>query len=134
MAASWGGSADALYTITPSKLVRLSGGLASQSAKVSSLAFMTEWVAFDYYQDLPWGFTAGIEPAFAWTQYNEAQSAFGVTRHDELWAARLDVLNRRFEYGGFAPRLSFIYANQSSTIALYRYSRFQVQLGLTRQF
>jgi hypothetical protein len=46
----------------------------------------------------------------------------------------LDILNRRIEYGGFAPRLSFIYAKQTSTIALYRYSRFQVQVGLTRQF
>jgi hypothetical protein len=130
----WGGSADALYTVTPSSLVRLSGGIATQSAKVSSLAFSTEWFAFDYYQDLPLGFTAGIEPAFSWTQYNGPLAAFGATRRDVLWAARLDVLNRRFEYGGFAPRLSFIYTNASSTIALYRYSRFQVQLGLTRQF
>jgi hypothetical protein len=101
---------------------------------VSSLESTTEWVAFDYYQDLGWGFSAGIEPAFSWTQYNAPVAAFGVTRHDNLYAVRLDVLNRRIEYRGFAPRLSFIYANQSSTIALYRYSRFQMQVGLTRQF
>jgi tetratricopeptide (TPR) repeat protein len=130
----FGGSADVLYTISPSSLVRLSGGIATLTAKVSSLADTTGWIAFDYYQDLALGFTAGIEPAFSWTQYNAPLSAFGVAREDKLWAVRLDVLNRRIEYRGFAPRLSLIYAEQSSTIALYRYSRMQVQVGLTRQF
>ena len=130
----FGGSADVTYIITPSSLTRLSGGYAVQTAKVSSLASTTGWAAFDFYQDLPLGFTAGIEPAFAWTNYNEPLAAFGTTREDRTWAARLDVLNRRIEYGGFAPRLSFIYAKQTSTIELFRYSRFQVQVGFTRQF
>ena len=130
----FGGNADAAYIITPSSLVRLSGGIATQTAKVSSLASTTKWIAFDYYQDLPLGFSAGIEPAFSWTDYHAPLEAFGTTREDWLWAARLDVLNRRIEYRGFAPRLSLIYAEPSSTIALYRYSRMQVQVGLTRQF
>jgi tetratricopeptide (TPR) repeat protein len=130
----FGANADVAYIITPSSLVRLSGGIATLTAKVSALASTTEWLAFDYYQDLPLGFSAGVEPAFSWTHYHAPLGAFGVTRDDHLWAIRLDVLNRRIEYRGFAPRLSFIYANQSSTIALYRYSRFQVQVGLTRQF
>lgn len=128
------GNLEATYTISPSSFVRVSGGEASQSAKVSALADTTRWVTLDYYQDLPWGFSANIEPAFAWTRYNAPLAAFGVTRADNIWAARFDVLNRRIEYGGFAPRLSFIYTRQSSTIALYRYSRMQVQIGLTRQF
>jgi tetratricopeptide (TPR) repeat protein len=130
----FGVNADAAYIINPSSLVRLSGGVATLTAKVSSLASTTEWLAFDYYQDLPLGFSAGVEPAFSWTRYHAPLGAFGVTREDHLWAMRLDVLNRRVQYRGFAPRLSFVYAKQSSTIALYRYSRFQVQLGLTRQF
>lgn len=47
---------------------------------------------------------------------------------------RVDLLNRRIEYAGFAPRLSLIYLNQASSISLYRYNRNQIQLGLTRQF
>ena len=125
---------DATYTITPSSLVRLVGGIGFQDAKLRALANTTRWIAFDYYQDLPWGFSANIEPAFSWTRYDAPIPAFGVTRDDHLWAARLDLLNRRIEYGGFAPRLSFIYTSQSSTISLYRYSRMQVQVGLTRQF
>jgi tetratricopeptide (TPR) repeat protein len=128
------GNVEATYTISPSSLVRVSGGIAVQAAKVSALADTTYWIALDYYQDLPWGFSANIEPAFSWTRYNAPLLAFGVARDDHIWAARLDLLNRRIEYRGFAPRLSFIYANQISTISLYRYSRTQVQIGLTRQF
>jgi tetratricopeptide (TPR) repeat protein len=128
------GNLDATYTISPSSLVRVLGGVGFQSAELRALANTTRWIALDFYQDLPWGFSANIEPAFSWTRYDEALPAFGVTRDDHLWAARLDILNRRIEYRGFAPRLSFIYTSQSSTISLYRYSRMQVQVGLTRQF
>ncbi|HYK79198.1 MAG TPA: surface lipoprotein assembly modifier [Micropepsaceae bacterium] len=128
------GNVDATYTISPSSLVRLAGGIGVQGAKLRALANTTRWIALDFYQDLPWGFSANIEPAFSWTRYDAPLAAFGVTRDDHLWAARLDLLNRRIEYRGFAPRLSFIYTNQSSTISLYRYSRMQLQVGLTRQF
>jgi predicted negative regulator of RcsB-dependent stress response len=128
------GNLDATYTISPSSLVRLAGGIALQTAKLRALANTTRWIALDFYQDLPWGFSANIEPAFSWTRYDAPLAAFGVTHEDHLWAARLDLLNRRIEYRGFAPRLSFIYTNQSSTISLYRYSRMQLQIGLTRQF
>jgi hypothetical protein len=128
------GNFEASYTITPSSVVRLIGGTGVQTAKLRALADTTQWIALDYYQDLPWGFSANIEPAFSWTRYNAPLVAFGVTRADHIWAARLDILNRRIQYRGFAPRLSLIYANQSSTISLYRYSRTQIQIGLTRQF
>src|SRR6266446_1311733 len=124
------GNFEASYTITPSSVVRLVGGIGVQTAKLPALADTTQWIALDYYQDLPWGFSANIEPAFSWTRYDAALPAFGVTRDDHLWAARLDLLNRRIEYRGFAPRLSFIYTSQTSTISLYRYSRMQVQVGL----
>jgi hypothetical protein len=47
---------------------------------------------------------------------------------------RLDLLNRRIEYRGFAPRLSLIYATDQSSISLYRFSRFQMQLALHGNF
>jgi tetratricopeptide (TPR) repeat protein len=128
------GNFEASYTVSPSSAVRLVGGTGVQTARLRALANTTQWIALDYYQDLPWGFSANIEPAFSWTRYNAPLLAFGVTRADHIWAAQLDILNRRIQYRGFAPRLSLIYANQSSTISLYRYSRTQIQIGLTRQF
>jgi hypothetical protein len=122
------------YTITPSSVIRFTGGIGEQHAKVPALANTSHWIAVNYYRDLPWGFSAGLEPAFYWSNYNAPLAAFGVTRQDKTWAIRLDLLNRRLEFRGFTPRLSFIYVNQSSNVDLYRYSRSQVQIGLTRQF
>jgi tetratricopeptide (TPR) repeat protein len=122
------------YTITPSSVVRFTAGIGEQRAELKALANTSHWLAVNYYRDLPLGFSAGLEPAILWTTYNAPLAAFGVTRSDSTWAIRLDLLNRRLEYRGFAPRLSFIYVNQSSNIELYRYSRSQIQLGLTRQF
>jgi tetratricopeptide (TPR) repeat protein len=122
------------YTNSPSSTVRLSGGIASQEAKLAAFADNTYWLALDYYRDLPWGFSGNFQPAYSWTHYDAALAAFGVIRADRTLALRFDVLNRRIEYGGFAPRLSYIYVSQQSSIALYRFSRNQVQLGITRQF
>ena len=122
------------YTVTPSSVVRFTAGIGEQHAEVGALANTTHWIAVNYYRDLPFGFSAGLEPAFLWTNYNAPLTAFGVTRDDTTWAIRLDLLNRRLEFRGFAPRLSFIYVNQTSNVELYRYSRSQIQLGLTRQF
>jgi tetratricopeptide (TPR) repeat protein len=122
------------YTMSPSRIVRLSGGVATQQARLSVYANTTYWVALDYYQDLPFGFSTNIEPAFSTIGYSTPIAAFGTMRSDQSWAVRLDLLNRRIEFRGFAPRVSYIHAHQDSSIALYRYTRDQVQFGVTRQF
>jgi outer membrane protein len=122
------------YTITPSSVARFTAGAGEQSAEISALANTSRWIAINYYRDLPFGFSAALEPAVLWTTFNAPLQAFGVTRSDTTWAIRLDLLNRRLEFRGFAPRLSFIYVNQTSNIELFRFSRSQLQLGLTRQF
>jgi hypothetical protein len=83
---------------------------------------------------LQFGFSANLEPAYSIVAYHAPLAVFGTTRTDHAWAIRLDLLNRRLEYRGFAPRISFIHVQLESTIALYRFSRDQVQFGVTRQF
>jgi hypothetical protein len=122
------------FTITPSSVVRFIAGAGEQRSEVRALANTTRWMAVNYYRDLPFGFSAGIEPALLWTEFKAPLAAFGTKRSDTTWAIKLDLLNRRLEYRGFAPRLSFIYVDQTSNIDLYRYSRGQILLGLTRQF
>jgi tetratricopeptide (TPR) repeat protein len=130
----YSGNLQATYTISPASSVRLTLGVASQRAKSPGFANNVYWVALDYYRDMPFGFSANVEPAYSWTNYDAAIAAFGATRHDRTVALRLDLLNRRIEYAGFAPRLSYIYITQQSSIALYRFSRNQIQFGVTRQF
>ena len=128
------GTIAAGYTISPSSTIQLTLGAAAQMARSPSFADTSVWVALDYYRDLPFGFSTNLEPAFYWSGYDAPLAAFGTTRNDKTWAFRLDLLNRRIEYRGFAPRLSLIYVSEQSTIALYRFGRFQAQIGITRQF
>jgi outer membrane protein len=128
------GTIAAGYTISPSSTIQLTLGGAAQMAKSPSFADTSFWVALDYYRDLPFGFSTNLEPAFYWSGYDAPLAAFGTTRIDKSWAFRIDLLNRRLEYRGFAPRLSLIYVSDQSTIGLYRFSRLQAQIGITRQF
>lgn len=122
------------YTLSPSSILRLTAGVASQRAKLPAYANRMFWLALDYYRDLPWGFSGDIQPAYSWTNYDAALTAFGSVRRDAVLALRIGVLNRRIEYGGFAPSLSYIFLYQQSSIPLYRYSRNEIQFGITRQF
>jgi hypothetical protein len=67
------------YTISPSSLSRITVGTASQRANQAAFANNTYWLALDYYRDLPFGFSANLEPAFSWTRYDAPLAAFGVT-------------------------------------------------------
>jgi outer membrane protein len=122
------------YTISPSSTIQLTVGAAAQMANAPSFADTSFLIALDYYRDLPFGFSANLEPAFSWSGYDAPLPAFATTRMDKSWAFRIDLLNRRLEYRGFAPRLSLIYATEQSSISLYRSSRMQAQIGITRQF
>ena len=128
------GTIAASYTISPSSTIQLTLGSAAQMAKSPAFADTSFWIALDYYRDLPFGFSTNIEPAFYWSGYDAPLPAFGTTRTDKSWALRIDLLNRRLEYRGFTPRLSLIYVSDQSTISLYRFSRLQAQIGITRQF
>jgi hypothetical protein len=128
------GTAEAIYTLSPASYVRVAFGIAGQDARNAAFSNTTRWVSIDYYRDLPFGFSANIQPSYYWARYNAPLPAFGATRSDNTWALRLDLLNRRIQYAGFAPRLSFIHVEQLSSIALFRFSRNQIQLGVTRQF
>lgn len=127
-------SGEIAYTFTPSRTIRLSGGIAVQQARLAAYADTTYWLALDYYQDFPFGFSANLEPAVSTISYDGPLAAFGAARNDYSWAVRLDILNRRLEYRGFAPRISYIHSQNASNIVLYRYSRDQVQFGVTGQF
>lgn len=127
-------SGEVAYTFSPSRTIRVSGGIAVQQARLAAYADTTYWLALDYYQDFPFGFSANLEPAVSTISYDAPLAAFGTPRNDSSWAVRLDILNRRLEYRGFAPRISYIHSQDVSNIALYRYSRDQVQFGVTGQF
>ena len=126
--------AQPTYVLTPSSLVMLQGGFSRQAAEIAPYAYSSFWMGAGYQQDLPFGFSAGIQPVFYSTHYDAALPAFGVTRHDSAWVLAFSLLSRRLDYNGFTPRFSYIFTDQHSDIPLFSYNRNQFQIGLTSLF
>lgn len=127
-------SVQATYVLSPSSLVQALAGLNRQEAGISAYAYGSVWIGACYQQDLPMGFSAGVQPAFYSTHYDSALPAFGRTRADNATVLSATLLNRRLDYRGFTPRLSWIFTDQHSNIPLFAYTRSQIQIGLTRVF
>lgn len=126
--------AEGTYVLSPSSLVQLQAGFNRQNAKIDPYSYSGVWAGVAYQRDLPFGFSASIQPAWFVTRYDAALPAFGKTRADDALMLNMTILNRRFEYHGFTPRFSYTFTDQRSNIALYSYTRHQFQIGLTTQF
>src|SRR6267154_2104415 len=81
------------------------------------------WFGGGYSQDLPFGFSAGFQPSYFITRYDEMLPAFGKTRSDNAVMLAFTLLNRRFDYHGFTPRFSYVFTEQHSNIAIYKFTR-----------
>ncbi|MBN9545490.1 MAG: DUF560 domain-containing protein [Alphaproteobacteria bacterium] len=126
--------AQAAYVISPSSLVQFQIGFNRQAAKIGAYSYSGVWTSAAYQRDLPFGFSASIQPAWFVTRYDQALPAFGKTRADDALMLNVTLLNRRFDYHGFTPRISYTFTDQHSNLALYSYTRHQFQIGLTTQF
>jgi tetratricopeptide (TPR) repeat protein len=125
---------QASYVVSPSTLLSLQAGYSRQDAKAEPYSYSALWFGAGYSQDLPFGFSAGLQSSYAVTGYDAPLAGFGATRDDHAMVLNLGVLNWRFDYHGFTPRFSWTFTEQHSNIALYRYTRNQFQIGVTSQF
>ncbi|MBS0280103.1 MAG: DUF560 domain-containing protein [Proteobacteria bacterium] len=126
--------AQGTYVLSPSSLIQLQAGFNRQNAKIDPYSYSGFWAGVGYQRDLPFGFSASVQPAWLVTRYDAALPAFGKTRADDTLMLSMTLLNRRFDYHGFTPRISYTFTDQRSNIALYSYTRHQFQIGLTTQF
>jgi tetratricopeptide (TPR) repeat protein len=130
----WSAQLQGTYVLSPSSLFQVLGGFNRQDARIAPYSYSGLWFGAGYQQDLPFGFSAGFQPSYYMTRYDAALAAFGKTRTDDTVMLALTLLNRRFDYHGFTPRFSYIFTKQHSNIALYSYTRSQVQIGITSLF
>jgi tetratricopeptide (TPR) repeat protein len=130
----WSAQTQATYVLSPSSLFQLQVGFNRQEAKITPYSYSGVWFGGGYQQDLPFGFSAGFQPAFFITRYDAALAAFDKTRSDDTVMLAFSLLNRRFEYHGFTPRFSYVFSEQHSNIPLYSFTRNQFQIGLTSLF
>lgn len=124
----------ATYVQSPSSLMQLQLGFNRQEAGIGAYSYSGVWTSAAYQRDLPFGFSASVQPAWFVTRYDEALAAFGKERADDTLMLNVNLLNRRFDYHGFTPRFSYTFTDQRSNITLYSYNRHQFQIGLTTQF
>jgi tetratricopeptide (TPR) repeat protein len=130
----WTAQAQAAYVLSPSSLFQLQLGFNRQEAQIAPYSYSGVWFGGGYSQDLPYGFSAGFQPSYFITRYDEALPAFGKTRSDDTVMLAFTLLNRRFDYHGFTPRISYVFTEQHSNIPIYSFTRNQFQIGLTSLF
>jgi tetratricopeptide (TPR) repeat protein len=122
------------YVLSPSSLFQLQLGFNRQNAQTGAYSYSGVWFGGSYSQDLPFGFSAGFQPSYFITRYDDELIAFGKTRADNALVLAFTVLNRRFDYHGFTPRFSYVFTEQHSNIPIYSFTRSQFQIGLTSLF
>jgi tetratricopeptide (TPR) repeat protein len=122
------------YVLSPSSLFQLQLGFNRQDAQIGAYSYSGVWFGAGYSQDLPFGFSAGFQPVYFITRYDDALAAFGKTRADNALMLAFTALNRRFDYHGFTPRFSYIFTQQHSNIPIYSFTRNQFQVGVTSLF
>ena len=130
----WSLQTQATYVLSPSSLFQLQLGFNRQEAQISPYSYSGVWFGGGYSQDLPYGFSAGFQPAYFITRYDDMLPAFGKTRSDDTLMLAFTLLNRRLDYHGFTPRFSYVFTEQHSNIPLYGFTRSQFQLGITSMF
>jgi len=128
------GSFGYFYTLSPLSVTSGGVSISRQDAGLAAYANTATQVQIAYYRDLPGGFSASIQPAYAWVDYDGPMAAFGVARRDRQWSVKATLLDRRIDIGGFTPKLQYIHTDNASDIELYRYQRDQALIGLTRSF
>jgi tetratricopeptide (TPR) repeat protein len=130
----WTSQVQATYVLSPSSLFQLQLGFNRQDARIAAYSYSGVWFGGGYQQDLPFGFSAGFQPTYFITRYDDALAAFSKTRSDDTIMLALTLLNRRFDYHGFTPRLSYVFTEEHSNIPLYSFTRNQFQVGVTSLF
>ena len=130
----WTAQLSAAYVLSPSSLFQLQLGFNRQQAQIAPYSYSGVWFGGGYSQDLPFGFSAGFQPSYFLTRYDDALAAFGKTRSDDTVMLAFTLLNRRFDYHGFTPRFSYVFSEQHSNIPIYSFTRNQFQIGLTSLF
>jgi hypothetical protein len=130
----WSVQTQVSYVLSPSSLFQLQLGFNRQDAQIGPYSYSGVWFGGGYSQDLPYGFSAGFQPVYFMTRYDDMLPAFGKTRSDDTIMLAFTLLNRRLDYHGFTPRFSYVFSEQHSNIPIYSFTRNQFQIGITSLF
>lgn len=84
--------------------------------------------------ELPHGINAGFSLQASRAVYDDPLAAFGETRKDWRYGARVNVGSRTWRLLGFSPSATYSYARTDSSIDFYSYDRHRIEFQLARYF
>lgn len=122
------------FVPTPATFLKATVLTGRQDAKVKAYANRTWLFGAQYARELKGGFTMGVAPSYTRIDYDEPLAAFGATRRDRQFTVQATLLNRRLDFHGLTPKLSYTYTHNDSTIELFTFSRSRFEIGITSAF
>lgn len=121
--------------LTPRLALRLAPELARDNARDPALRYTGYGLTLSLARrGLPWGVSATLGISYRIAQYDGVTPLFAVTRLDHEYGATFSLATRRLAWRGFEPVLSYAHTEHLSDIAIYRFTRDLVYLGLRRVF
>jgi tetratricopeptide (TPR) repeat protein len=129
----WAGT-TVRYAIDATSAVWTSATLWTNRAREQPFSYNAVEASVGYSKELPARFNLQVQFFANRYVYDELQPLFGEDRKDRLARLDLAVTARDWTLYGFAPRLSVSTARNTSTIALFSYTRRFAGVGLTREF
>ncbi len=123
-----------LFILSPTSFVSTTLGIAYDRTEAEDLRNLQYRIGIGYQKDFSHGFTWGIQPDYRYVRYDHEWASFGTRREDHILTFRTNILNRKIDWFGFTPVLSYLYQNRESTIDLYEFDQHRFDFALTRQF
>lgn len=122
------------YYFNPRTLVRLIGGVGYDQAETDPWEYWYYHWGVGVQFEFPWGITAYVQPDVTISKYFGPDPFFLTKRQDRLYAGKISVYKRDWNFWGFSPVATLLYTDNVSNVPIYRFHRVQFQLGLTKQF
>jgi tetratricopeptide (TPR) repeat protein len=125
---------DARYAVSNRSAVLFGLGLGWRDASEQAYAYTAAEGHFGYLSELGAGFIGEWRLTVGSLDFRADAPLFGKARRDTYERAEMRLTNRRWTLWDFAPQLQVGYWNNDSSISLYAFDRWYVELGLTADF
>lgn len=122
-----------MYYPNTKQFLALSLDLSDRNVKDRTNAYERIGLRVNWGQDWPFSFNTSSTIGVAHRLYKE-KSFLGILQDNTEYSIRVSVLNKKVQYKGFVPKLTWSYNKTSSNIPLYSYSKNNVMLEIGRSF
>ena len=136
----WNADLRVLYSLTPNWTAGTRGGWVRSRPERVHQRSETWWGGFEVRAESLSifgirGFGLDLSHDWHFTDYDQQNFLLSPDRQkNRLQSSRITVHNRRLQYNGFSPTISFVRQRQRSNIELSEYSRSRLELSVRRLF